>query len=240
MLPQKQFEDKPDAAIDPVCGMTVQPEKAAGSFDYDGQIYYFCSTHCLNKFKANPESSLKQAVQITDPRPTAVQPQQTAGIPVGDSRLYTCPMHPQIVRDKPGNCPICGMALEPRTVSFADEENPELVDMTRRFWVGVVLTVPLLLIAMSDFVPGNPLERIVSMRSLGWVQFVLATPVVIWGGWPFFVRGWQSIMNRSLNMFTLIGLGVAVAYVFSVIAKLFPEIFPSSFRDAAGGVPVYF
>ncbi len=153
---------------------------------------------------------------------------------------YTCPMHPQIVRDKPGNCPICGMALEPRTVSLEEEENPELVDMTRRFWVGVALTVPLLLIAMSDFVPGNPLERIVSMRVLGWVQFALATPVVLWGGWPFFIRGWQSIVNRSLNMFTLIGLGVSVAYVFSVIAKLFPEIFPPSFRDAAGGVPVYF
>jgi Cu+-exporting ATPase len=149
-------------------------------------------------------------------------------------------MHPQIVRDKPGNCPICGMTLEPRTVSLAAEENPELVDMTRRFWVGVVLTVPLLLIAMSDFIAGNPLERIVSMRSLGWVQFALATPVVVWGGWPFFVRGWQSIVNRSLNMFTLIGLGVAVAYVFSLIAKLFPEIFPPSFRDPSGEVPVYF
>jgi Cu+-exporting ATPase len=153
---------------------------------------------------------------------------------------YTCPMHPQIVRDKPGNCPICGMTLEPRTVSLEDEKNPELVDMTRRFWVGVVLTVPLLLVAMSDFVPGNPLERIVSMRVLGWIQFALATPVVVWGGWPFFVRGWQSLVNRSLNMFTLIGLGVSVAYVFSVVAKLFPKIFPSSFRDPSGAVPVYF
>lgn len=153
---------------------------------------------------------------------------------------YTCPMHPQVVRYKPGNCPICGMALEPLTVSLAEEKNAELVYMTRRFWVSVVLTVPLLLIAMSDFVPRSLLERDVSMRSLGWIQFVLATPVVLWGGWPFFVRGWQSIVKRSLNMFTLIGLGVAVAYLFSVIAKLFPEIFPPSFRDAAGGVPVYF
>jgi Cu+-exporting ATPase len=149
-------------------------------------------------------------------------------------------MHPEVVRDAPGNCPICGMGLEPRTVSLEEEKNPELVYMTRRFWVGVVLTVPLLLIAMSDLVPGNPLERIVSMRVLGWVQFALATPVVLWGGWPFFVRGWQSIVNRSLNMFTLIGLGVSVAYLFSVVAKLFPEIFPSSFRDAMGGVPLYF
>src|SRR6266550_6593229 len=137
---------------------------------------------------------------------------------------YICPMHPQIVREAPGNCPICGMALEPRTVSLADEENPELVDMTRRFWLGVILTAPLFLIAMSDLVPGNPLERIVSMRALGWIQFILATPVVVWGGWPFFVRGWQSLVNRSLNMFTLISLGVAVAYIFSVIAKLFPGV----------------
>lgn len=153
---------------------------------------------------------------------------------------YTCPMHPQIVRDAPGNCPICGMTLEPRAISLDDEKNPELVEMTRRFWVGVVLTVPLLLIAMSDVVPGNPLARLISMRALGWIQFALATPVVLWGGWPFFVRGWQSLVNRSLNMFTLIGLGVSVAYVFSVVAKLFPEIFPPSFRDSMGEVPLYF
>jgi Cu+-exporting ATPase len=153
---------------------------------------------------------------------------------------YTCPMHPQIVRDAAGNCPICGMSLEPRTVSLEDEKNSELVDMTRRFWASVVLTIPLLLIAMSDVIPGNPLARVVSMRVLGWIQFVLATPVVLWGGWPFFVRGWQSLVNRSLNMFTLISLGVSVAYAFSVIAKLFPEIFPASFRDSAGEVPLYF
>ena len=263
------------AVIDPVCGMTVNPNAAAGSYEYNGKTYYFCSTHCLHKFTEDPERFLNKS---TEPmaQPIAIQREpKAAAAPVAQTYTcpmhpevrqdkpgscpkcgmalepvspqahqqkieYTCPMHPQIVRDKPGNCPICGMALEPRTVSLEEEENPELVDMTRRFWVGVVLTVPLLLIAMSDFVPGNPLERIVSMRVLGWVQFVLATPVVVWGGWPFFVRGWQSIVNRSLNMFTLIGLGVSVAYVFSVIAKLFPEIFPPSFRDAAGGVPVYF
>ena len=153
---------------------------------------------------------------------------------------YTCPMHPQIVRDKPGSCPICGMALEPRTVSLEDEENPELEQMTRRFWSGVVLTIPLLLIAMSDLLPGDFLERIAPMAVRGWIQLALATLVVLWGGWPFLVRGWQSIVNRSLNMFTLIGLGVSVAYVFSVIAKVFPELFPASFREASGQVPVYF
>jgi len=153
---------------------------------------------------------------------------------------YTCPMHPQIVRDAPGNCPICGMTLEPRSASLGEEKDPELATMTRRFWVGVAFTVPLLAIAMSDLLPGNPLEQIASMRVLGWFQFALATPVVLWGGWPFFVRGWQSIVNRSLNMFTLIGLGVSVAYIFSVIAKVFPQIFPPSFRSPSGEVPVYF
>jgi P-type Cu+ transporter len=227
MHPNKQF-----AAVDPVCGMTVQPEKAV-AFEHDGRTHYFCSTHCLDKFKANPQGFLDRA---QSPVGIHGEPAVTRS---SDAELYTCPMHPEIVRDAPGNCPICGMTLEPRTVSLDEEKNPELVDMTRRFWVGVVLTVPLLLIAMSDFVPGNPLEQIVSMRSLGWVQFALATPVVLWGGWPFFVRGWQSIVHRSLNMFTLIGLGVSVAYLFSVVAKLFPEIFPPSFRDA-GGVPLYF
>ena len=124
---------------------------------------------------------------------------------------YTCPMHPEIVRNEPGSCPICGMALEPRTITIDEEENPELVDMTRRFWVSVVLSLPVFLIGMNDVLPGRPLERVVSMDALGWIQFVLATPVVLWGGWPFFVRAWQSIVNLSLNMFTLIGLGVAVA-----------------------------
>lgn len=153
---------------------------------------------------------------------------------------YTCPMHPQIVRDAPGSCPICGMALEPRTVSLEEETNPELGAMSRRFWVGVVLTLPLLAIGMSEFIPGAPLERIAPMHVWKWIELALATPVVLWGAWPFFVRGWQSVVNRSLNMFTLIGLGVAVAYVFSVIAMLFPGVFPASFREASGDLPVYF
>jgi Cu+-exporting ATPase len=153
---------------------------------------------------------------------------------------YVCPMHPEIVRSEPGSCPICGMALEPRVISAEEEKNPELTTMTRRFWVSVVLTIPVLLAAMGAYLPGAPLERLISPRALTWVELILATPVVLWGGWPFFVRGWQSIVNRSLNMFTLIGLGVGVAYLYSVVAALAPEIFPLSFRDASGQVGVYF
>src|SRR6185312_794128 len=153
---------------------------------------------------------------------------------------YTCPMHPEIVSTAPGNCPICGMALEPRNISLAEEANPELLDMTRRFWIGVMLTIPLLLIGMSELLSRNPLESIASMSTWSWIELILATPVVVWCGWPFFARAWQSITNRSLNMFTLIGLGVSVAYVFSVVAKIFPQLFPASFQNSAGEVAVYF
>jgi Cu+-exporting ATPase len=152
---------------------------------------------------------------------------------------YTCPMHPEIVRDEPGECPICGMALEPMTVTLEEEENPELIDMTRRFWVSVVLTVPLVIVAMGGAV-GLSFEGLATPRALGWLELALATPVVLWGGWPFFVRAWQSIVNRSLNMFSLIGLGVGVAYVYSVVATVVPDIFPASFRDATGKVDIYF
>ena len=153
---------------------------------------------------------------------------------------WVCPMHPEIVRDAPGNCPICGMALEPRTATVDDEENSELVDMRRRFRVGVVLTIPLVVIAMGEHLPGHPLARIATTETLGWLQLVFATPVVLWGGWPFFVRGWQSVVHRSLNMFTLIALGVSVAYLYSLVAKLLPGIFPPSFRSEGGEVAVYF
>src|SRR5512134_980997 len=153
---------------------------------------------------------------------------------------FTCPMHPEIVRDAPGNCPKCGMALEPRTATVDDEENAELVDMRRRFWVSVALTIPLVAVAMGEHLPGHPLARIATMSTLGWLELVLATPVVLWGGWPFFVRGWQSVVHRSLNMFTLIGLGVSVAYLYSLIATLFPGVFPPSFRLEGGEVAVYF
>lgn len=153
---------------------------------------------------------------------------------------YTCPMHPEIVRDHPGSCPICGMALEPRTAVIGEPENPELVSMTRRFWVSAALAVPVLVLGMSDMIPGHPVQRVLSVPAVGWIQLLLTTPVVIWGGWPFFQRGWASLVNRSFNMFTLIALGTGTAYLYSLIAVLFPGVFPASFRLAGGQVPVYF
>jgi P-type Cu+ transporter len=153
---------------------------------------------------------------------------------------YICPMHPEIVRSEPGSCPICGMALEPRTATVAEEENPELVSMTRRFWVSVALTIPVIMLGMSDLIPGRPLQHLLPMRAINWIEFVLTTPVVVWGGWPFFERGWASVVNRSLNMFTLIALGTGTAFLYSVIAALFPQIFPATFRGMNGEVPIYF
>ena len=222
-------------ALDPVCGMTVNPDSAAGSHEYKGKTYYFCSTHCLHRFQQNPESFLNEPAAV-EPQPTGI----TRTPQPATTRKYTCPMHPEIIRDGPGSCPICGMALEPLVASLDEEENTELTDMGRRFWVAVVLTIPVFALGMSELIPGQPLQRLVPMSTLAWLQLILATPVVLWAGWPFFVRGWQSIVTRNLNMFTLIALGVAVGYVFSVIAVLAPGIFPASFRDAHGNVPVYF
>ena len=160
-------------------------------------------------------------------------------LPAGERIEYTCPMHPEIVRDKPGNCPKCGMALEPRTVT-AEEANPELLDMSRRFWVSLALTVPLFLLAMSRMLFAEQFAHRVSSETLGYVEFALATPVVLWGGWPFLVRMWQSFVNRSLNMFTLIGIGTGTAYVYSTIAAFAPDLFPASFRSGHGGVDLYF
>jgi Cu+-exporting ATPase len=218
-----------DEALDPVCHMLVKRSKA-GSLTYEGITYFFCSPHCIAKFSKNSADFIKPPAKPETP---------LLADSTEDARAYTCPMHPEVVRYGPGACPICGMALEPRTVSLSAEENPELVDMTRRFWISLALTVPIFLIGMSDLLPGRPLERIISMQAQGWIELVLATPVVLWGGWPFLVRAWQSIVNRSLNMFTLIGLGIAVAFVYSVIAKLLPDLFPTSLREM-GAVPLYF
>ncbi len=167
--------------------------------------------------------------------PIAPQP------PVRARTRYTCPMHPQVVRDEPGNCPICGMALEPMTVvPEGEEEDRELKDMTRRFWVSALLTAPVVVVAMGSFIPGEPLRGWVDIRSHGWIELILATPVVLWGGWPFFVRGWRSVVTRNLNMFTLIALGVGVAWVFSVVAVVAPQLFPPSFRGEEGVVGTYF
>ena len=276
---------------DPICGMNVEPERAAGSHVYNGQTYYFCSQHCLAKFKEDPEKFLKspaaehaahghghahapaahgddhshmhtssQAAQpekkdvvyvcpmdpeVRESKPgacpkcgMALEP-ASPPVPIVKTE-YVCPMHPEIVRAEPGACPICGMALEPRTVTLDEEANPELIDMTRRFWVGVVLSLPIAFLAMSEMIPGQPLQRSFSPRLLNWLQLLLATPVVLWGGWPFFQRGWTSIVNRSLNMFTLIAIGVGTAFVYSLAATLFPDVFPPSFRGHGGEVAVYF
>jgi Cu+-exporting ATPase len=160
--------------------------------------------------------------------------------PAAGRTEYTCPMHPEIVRKEPGNCPICGMALEPKTISPGDEPSSELADMKRRFLVSLVLTIPVLIAAMGEMIPGQPLQKMASQRIWTWVELILSTPVILWGGWPFFVRGWQSIVNRSLNMFTLISLGVSVAYGYSLVAALAPGVFPATFRDSGGNVAVYF
>ena len=207
--------------------MTVDPQHAAGSSTVDGKTYYFCSQRCKRKFDADPSRAV----------PILVPPAPAAGAKIE----WTCPMHPEIVRDGPGSCPICGMALEPRTITLEEQENPELRDMSRRFWVSAVLTAPLVVLVMGRHIPGWTFVESLMSSSIGpWLELALATPVVLWGGWPFFVRAWHSMVNRNLNMFTLIGLGVAVAYIYSVIATLAPQLFPSSFREHGGTVGVYF
>ncbi len=211
-------------AIDPVCGMTVDPARAAGKHEYRAKLYYFCSTGCLAKFAANPEQYLGK------------EPVPMAAVPGAE---YTCPMHPEVVRDKPGSCPICGMALEPRTVT-AEEDTSELIDMTRRFRTALALSSPILAFMISDVLPGKPLQSLIAERLALWIEFALATPAVLWAGWPLFERAWASIVNRSLNMFTLIGIGAGAAYLYSVAALLFPGMFPAAFRSHGGEVDVYF
>jgi Cu+-exporting ATPase len=235
---------------DPVCGMSFAPEEAGATLDVDGETSHFCSPRCRERFEADP-GRYREAASGAPARsrcPKCGMALEPSGVPVPATRTeWTCPMHPEIVRDEPGDCPICGMALEPRTVQAEEEENPELVSMTRRFWVSTVLTVPLALLAMGRYLPedwiaalGGWLTGLMSSPAGGWLELALATPVVLWGGWPFFVRGYYSIVHRSLNMFTLIGLGVGVAYAYSVVATVVPGIFPASFRGEGGEVGVYF
>jgi Cu+-exporting ATPase len=211
------------SAIDPVCGMSVDPATARASSVHDGRTYYFCCPSCRQKFEADPQRYLGGS------KPT---PQSA---PAGAT--WTCPMHPEVVQDHPGSCPKCGMALEPATAAAEEGPNPELVDMTRRFWVGLVLSVPVFLVAMADMLPSRPLHPYMGM--LNWVQLALATPVVLWCGWPFLARAWTSFVHVSPNMFTLIALGVGAAYLYSLAATIAPRLFPEGFRKD-GDVESYF
>ncbi|MBZ0261042.1 MAG: heavy metal translocating P-type ATPase [Hyphomicrobiales bacterium] len=207
--------------IDPVCGMTVDPATAKHKAEHYGQTYYFCSAGCRTKFVATPAKYLDKVE-----------------VPVIAGAIYTCPMHPEIRQEGPGSCPICGMALEPLTVTAESGPNHELIDMTRRFWIGLALALPVFILEMGGHLTG--LTMLLGQQLSNWLQFALATPVVLWAGWPFFVRGWQSLLTRNLNMFTLIALGTGVAWSYSVIATFAPQIFPDAFRDMHGAVSVYF
>ena len=231
-------------AIDPVCGMKVDPARPrGGSFDHNGQTYHFCSPGCRTKFAGDPDAWLARGPRGMTAQPVTLTRGAASG--PGAAKIaapdmpaaieWTCPMHPEVIRNGPGDCPICGMALEPKTITAAEVENPELADMTRRFWVAAALSLPLVVLAMA----GMSMTWI-GHGVRGWLELALATPVCLWSGWPLLVRGARSIQSRNLNMFTLIGLGVAVAYAFSVIAVLAPGVFPLAFRDEMGAPPVYF
>jgi len=212
----------PGVALDPVCGMTVDPHTAKHRADHLGHPYYFCSAGCRARFVADPDKYLGER----------------APEPVIEGAIYTCPMHPEIRRVGPGTCPICGMGLEPEVATADTGPNPELADMTRRFWIGLVLTLPVFALEMGAHIVGAHgwIDPVLS----NYIQFALATPVVLWAGWPFFVRGYQSVLTRNLNMFTLIAMGVGVAYLYSLVAAFAPGIFPPAFRGAEGSVAVYF
>lgn len=212
-------------AHDPVCGMVVKKQNASHTLEHEGDQYFFCSSTCKSKFKVSPERYLSDEPVEDD---------------VPEGTVYTCPMHPEVEQVGPGSCPLCGMALEPKGVPLEDEgPNPELVDFTRRFAIGAVLTLPLLVLTMGPFV-GLPIREWIGERLTLWIELVLGTPVVLWCGWPFLVRGWNSFRTMNLNMFSLIGMGVTAAWIFSVVAVFAPNIFPDGFRDAEGHVGVYF
>ena len=208
---------------DPVCGMSVDPATSKHRFDHRGETFHFCSAGCKTKFAAKPEQYLDKT------SPKAAMP---------DGTIYTCPMHPQIRQVGAGSCPICGMALEPEIASLDTGPNPELADMTRRFWIGLLLSLPAIALEMGGHLVGG--HGLVDQNLSNWIQLASATPVVVWAGWPFFVRGWQSLVTRNLNMFTLIAMGTGVAYVYSLIGTVAPNIFPAAFRGHDGAVAVYF
>ena len=249
--------------VDPVCHMNVVPASAAGSYEYRGTTYSFCSTSCLERFKADPEAFLQPAPAKQAAAPTAateyfcpmdpeIRQDRPGSCPKCGMALepdlstaamfrveYTCPMHPEIVRDGPGACPICGMALEPRSAGLDDPPNPELLDMTRRMRIAAVLGVPVFVFAMGDMVLGMGLGGRIDMRITNWIGLLCATPVVLWAGLPFFERAWASVLNRHANMFTLIALGLGAAYFFSVAATVAPGLFPDGFR-VHGVIETYF
>ena len=247
-------------ALDPVCGMTVDPTRAAGHADHEGTTYSFCSKGCVAKFTADPKRYLSGAREpmhvgappalvtiggLKGPKPRVPEsriPTPESRIPNPESRIppqWVCPMDPEVVSDKPGACPKCGMALEPRVADPSDAPNPELVDMTRRFWIGAALGAPVFLLTMGDMVSGGALGHRIGLVWINWVSLLLATPVVLWCGWPFFDRMWQSFVNASPNMFTLIGIGVGAAYGYSAVATVAPDLFPAGFR-MHGAVDTYF
>ncbi|WP_296707336.1 heavy metal translocating P-type ATPase [Rhodoblastus sp.] len=211
---------------DPVCGMAVDPAKSSDRADFGGQSYYFCSTGCHHKFVAEPQRYVQSALQ------------KTSVAPARDGAIYTCPMHPQIRQVGPGNCPICGMTLEPVLATAETGPSAELADMTRRFWIGLAISLPVVVLEMGGHLAG--LDHLIGQGLSNWIQLALATPVVLWAGWPFFVRGWQSVRTRKLNMFTLIAMGTGIAWIYSVVGTIWPGLFPSEFRDAHGAVAVYF
>jgi len=270
LSPKKEAQGETAATRvnDPVCRMKVDPAKAAYKYAYNGNTFFFCCRHCLDKFEKDPERYLSQKEAVTETPPLILSPHLSSGCtcpmhpdvkqdvpgscpqcgvalkkvsPMPTVKTeWICPMDPEVLSDKPGSCPKCGMALEPRTITLDEGENPELTDMKRRFIVSAALSVPVVFIAMHHMIPGFSLERYISHHVLRWMELLFATPVVFWCGWPFFVRAWQSIVNRSPNMFTLIGLGVMVAYGYSLVATFIPGIFPESFRGEGGRIGVYF
>src|ERR1700747_263818 len=227
---------------DPVCGMTVDSTKAAAHFEHRGETYFFCAKGCAQKFSANPERYLNPSPTAAPASAaanlTAIHPAAPSPVPAPAQKQlrYTCPMHPEIIRFGPGTCPKCGMALEPMDIAAQETPDAEYVSMRNRFWFSAILTVPVLVLGMFGERLGLPLSG--ALRN--WIELLLSTPVALWGGWPFFERFWSSLVNRSPNMFTLIGLGTGAAFLDSIVATTFPQLFPASFREMDGSVPVYF